>query len=57
MEPMGAHRFAPVSRNIDDAAIAIGHTCPWISGILIDGIVSGKDHRPAIIVILTREEE
>ena len=57
MEPVRTHRFTPVTRNVDNPTVSIRHTCTRIGGIGVDGVMTGKDHRPAVVKVLSREEE
>ncbi len=57
VEPVGAHGFAEVARDVDDAAVAIGIAGARIGGACVDGVVARESHGPAIVVELAGEEE
>ena len=57
MEPVSTHRFAPVTWNIDDSTVAVGHSCSWIRSVSINRIVTGKNDRPTVVETLSWEEE
>ena len=57
VEPVGAHRLAPVTAQIDDAAIAVRCAAARVAGAGVDRVVASVHHRPAIVIVLAREEE
>ena len=57
VEPVAAHGLVPVARNLGVSAAIIGTAGHGIGGIGIDGVVSGQDDGPVIVVELSREKE
>ncbi len=57
MEPVSTHRFTPVTRNVDDSTVSIRHACTGVGCVGVDGVMTCKDHWPAVIKVLSREEE
>ena len=57
MEPVGAHRFAPVATKVGDATVSVGRSATGIGSLGVDGVVACDDHRPAVVISLTGEEE
>ena len=57
VEPVRAHGLAEITGDVDDSAVTIGVTCAGIGSIGVDRVRTCKDHGPAIVVELSREEE
>src|SRR5262249_29227743 len=56
VEPMTAHRLAPVAGDLRDAAAAIGTPGAAIGGVPIDGVAPREHDGPVVVVELTGEE-
>ena len=57
VEPQGAPCFAPITADLDDAALVIGIASTRVCGRGVDGVVPRQDHGPAVIPELTWESE
>ena len=57
VEPVGAHGLAEVAGDIDDATVAVRAARAGIRSVRVDRVVPRQQHRPAIVIELTREEE
>ena len=57
VEPLAAHRLAPVAPDLDDTAFAVWITGANVGGVRVDRVVTGQDQRPAIVIELAGKEK
>ena len=57
MKPMRAHCLSVIPRNLTNSALSVRSARSGVERIGVHGIVSRENHRPSIVIELTREEK